>query len=174
MASAPAVVAAPAAFPPQLATLLGDAAKNVAAFGEMAPGVPWSNALLDEMLEGFDRVEHIYAFDRGDVRVSIQAAEQGRKTVHRSLQVQVLVKRSTDSWQYGSISGTSPVTLGFDVFTRDRSGLRAALEYARKKVNLFRKTGFCAPCLTAEPPKKRQRLLHASECIHCLTKKVIG
>ncbi len=47
-----AAAAAPQlALVPQLAQLLGSAADTVAAFGEMAPGIPWSNATLEQMLE---------------------------------------------------------------------------------------------------------------------------
>ena len=53
------------ALPPQLCRRLGDAAPHVAGFCEMAPGIPWSAEILDDMLGGTDLEHKSWQLDSG-------------------------------------------------------------------------------------------------------------
>ena len=160
--------------PPQLALMLGDVAGNVAACAEMAPGVPWSNAILDEMVEDLGYFQKNYPTPDGSthVTVSIVSSQMRLKGETRSeYEVSVCARKAPDIEEAQAPRAHG---LGTSRFPRTREGLREALEFGRAKVNRWMRTGFCKPCADATPPRKRQKLQHASECADCLAGRVMG
>lgn len=131
-----------AALPPQLCQALGDAAPKVAEFCEMAPGVPWSAELLDDMLSGSDLYYRFWRLKSGradgmEIHMSYEVAtRKANKQQIKEIRTRILTKMPREG-----------MTCGFACreFPFDRAGLRHAIEFTQSAVNKLRRKGVC-PC----------------------------
>ena len=152
---------------PQLAQLLGPAADAVATFGEMGPGIPWSNTTLEQMLEDSVYINMREQLDE-DLSVNIMWIESITKRKAGDLQ-QIEVRISTTT--------TGPLIrqpFATKYFPRSVQGLRQAIELSQKQLARMRTYGFC-PCYRqlAPPEKPRLRKGKTGLCTVCILKQCL-
>ena len=171
MASASAAASEPRPavhLPPQLAAALGDQASSVAELCFLAPGVPYSAQLLDDMLADISSDGLVAECEAGGTRVCA--------TVHRyeidgtrtrpgkvGLTARVQGKRAADPTPIVR----EPCRSSPDQ-PADRAGLRAQLEWCRRASSDFIRRGFCDACYDLDPPAKRLRVGGSRECAQCV------
>ena len=115
------------ALPPQLCRRLGDAAPRVADFCEMAPGIPRSAEILDDVLSGTDlnryweldsaRADGMKIQLRYDVDIR-KAKKQTLKEIAARIDTKMLRERR-------------PSCFAAERFPFDRAGLRRAIEFTQ-------------------------------------------
>ena len=162
-----AAAAAPQlALVPQLAQLLGPAADAVAAFGEMAPGIPWSNATLEQILEGGVHFRlHEEVEDDIEIGLTINEESVRRKAFVLHVTIQTSRRQRTGTFQ----------AVAEEDFPRSVQGLRQAIELCQKQLAKIRTHGFC-PCYKRAPAAWRSLRVNATgkcgDCVlqHCLKK----
>ena len=180
------VAEAAAPLPPQLADVLSDNASNVAEMCFLAPGIPWSNQLLDDTLDDVldaqqrqDDNRLVAECIRGGTHV--RAAIVCVATVaHRYqpgkmlLEASVYAKSETDPYDivHNGVQHEAPPQ------PADRAGLRKQIEWCQQKTNNIFRRGFCAPCYDPEGnveqrPRKRLRVGGAQMCSQCMFKRCL-
>ena len=110
-----AAVEAAVQLPPQLAAALGDNASNVAEMCFLAPGIPWSNQLLDDMMADIrnGQIGRIDC-DRNGTMVRVELIlqimmETRRRPRRDTLSANIFVMRSSDrgvpdaDWSFGRL-----------------------------------------------------------------------
>ena len=163
-----ATEAAAQSLPPQLAAALGDNAARVADMCFLAPGVPWSNQLLDDMLADVRQCGTI-DFTNGRNGVIIRVVIRGqvqhatrRRPRTENLEASIYARRRTDPViQMSSYKDSSD-----QPFTR--AGLRKTIEWCQENANNVFRRGFCDPCLDGQRPAKRLRVSGSQVCSSCL------
>ena len=162
--------------PPQLErTVPEPAAASIGKFSEMAPGIPWSNQTLDDMLETLRR-SHI------NTKVVLSPPLTGITRIESDL----FTQRTKKEWKseifavvdYYCGRGSSP---GYPehpahlnkTFPMDRTGLKQAIEYLQSNVQNVKRRGLCETCLAEEPPMKRLRVGGNAFCSKCVLQKAV-
>ena len=164
----PTATEAAVQLPPQLAAALGDNAARVADMCFLAPGVPWSNQLLDDILADLRYSGSItFLSERGGVvaRVMLMAQVQlatRRRPRTETLLATIYTRRSTDAAAQMSLYRDLPDQ------SFNRAGLRKMIEWCQENVNNVHRRGFCNPCLDGQRPAKRLRVSGSQVCSTCL------
>ncbi len=162
--------------PPQLDNVLpGPALLSVNAMCEMAPGIPWSNQILDDLMDtlsnsnifqGINLSPSVGGITRLDVGLFHQRTKvKGKWKMEISARVYYYC---SNQHQRGHESPQSKVT----IFPLERTGVKAAIEFLQATVQNIKRRGLCEPCRTLEPPMKRLRIGSSGLCATCLVKKV--
>ena len=165
------------AIPPQLACKLSDHAAAVQEFSNLAPGIPMTNQMLDDMLETLSlqiiwQVQSVFSppvdgLVRIDVYFQIHEQKIG-KAVTKYIRVGVGCWGGMD---HPVIShGERDFQKRFEF---DRQGLKQAICFAQEKAQNIRRRGFCEPCLKRESPAKRLRVGDTGVCALCLLHKAV-
>ena len=165
------------AIPPQLACKLSDHAAAVQDFCNLAQGIPWTNQMLDDMLEtlAIKPYWQVYSdmlppMDGIVANFDIKEEKIG-KTVKKNIVVQV------GCFCGVSIAGTPAIYKGDGVFEKrfafDRQGLKQAIEFAQEKAQNIKRRGLCETCLKRERPAKRLRVGDTGLCTTCLLHKAV-
>ena len=164
----PTATEAAVQLPPQLAAALGDNAARVADMCFLAPGVPWSNQLLDDMLADVRQCGTI-EFTNGRNGVIIKVTLLGqvlsatrRRPLKENLRATIYTRRRSDppvQMSYYKDSSDQPFT---------RAGLRKTIEWCQENANNVFRRGFCDPCLDGRRPAKRLRVSGSQVCSSCL------
>ena len=152
--------------PPQLANALGDAASNVAELCFMAPGIPWSAQMLDDMLADFHRGgEMTTGCISGDfcIRAAIILKTTRKRPCGESLVAYIQAKRSSDPQPIVHAKVYDAAGQPFD-----RAGLRKQIEWCQQTANDILRRGYCGRCYHGEPPAKRLRVSGTQACGRCL------
>ena len=165
--------------PPQLAqTLPEPAAEMVSQLCEMAPGIPWSNQILDDMMETLKNnatssklalsppVDGITTIE-ADLFCDYQRVKKG-KTEICGIRAVVHYYCGRQN-QHGS---EHPGTFAKS-FPMDRTGLKMAIEFLQASVQNVKRRGYCETCLTSEPPLKRLRVGGSGSCSSCVLQKAV-
>ena len=163
--------------PPQLAAALGDNAARVADMCFLAPGVPWSNQLLDDMLADLRAGRFgLTDCDRNgtSIRVGISlqiVMETRRRPRQETLKAHISVFHPLDrgvrnaAYTFWESAPETP---------SDRAGLRKQIEWCQQTAdNIFRR-GFCNLCSEGnaeQRPAKRLRVSGTQMCSKCLFKR---
>ena len=149
------------AIPQQLARELSDPAIAIQEFCNMAPGIPWSNQILDDMLETLEVLEV--------VSMRTETPGNGLTAISGSLFRARTRKKKTFfamvSFDFGGIQEKE--------FQFDRKGLKEAICFMQQKVQNIKRRGLCEPCNTGEHPKKRLRVGDTGLCASCLLQKSV-
>ena len=148
---------------PQLAEALGHAADIVAAYCEMAPGIPWSDATLEQMLED---LSYFYMEEQLNDNMRLHLNFIGvtfkRKGVEvREMEVGIRTTATDTRIAQVFAMGKFPHTV---------AGLRRAIEFSQKKLTSIRTFGFC-PCYRHGPhAQRRLRIGKTGKCTSCVLK----
>ena len=162
------------ALPPQLEqTLPETAAASVSQFCEMAPGIPWSNQTLDDMVE---------TFKQGSV-LSKTTTAPGFAQINASIfRVSKMVKKEEKVKLNAQVSYCSGHRVnGYETaelfaekkFPLDRNGVKESIEFLQKGVQNLKRRGMCEPCLALERSVKRIRVGETGLCVSCLTRRAV-
>ena len=165
------------AIPPQLAEVLSVQASAVQEFCNMASGIPWTNQMLDDMLEtmAIKSCWQVYSdmsppMNGIVVNFDIKEEKIG-KTVKKFIVPEI------GCWGGGSGAQTPAIYHGDGLFTKrfafDRQGLKQAIEFAQEKTQNMKRRGLCETCLTSERPAKRLRVGNTGLCTKCLLHKAV-
>ena len=162
--------------PPQLVQMLPEsAAASVSPFCEMAPGIPWSNQIFDDMVEtlknqncissklalsppvdGITKIEADLFCDRQKVKKEWKTEILAAVRYYCGLQ----------NRQGYECPGGSEKT-----FPMDRTGVKKAIEFLQASVQNVKRRELRETCLTSEPPMKRLRVGGSSFCSSCVLQK---
>ena len=150
-------------------------ASSVASFCEMAPGVPYSQQLLDDILEDLEESNH---FAKSEDTPGFALIEvRLRRT---ELKIKSVMKHSVEArvaYKAGGINDAPPGVAfqyehasiaGCKEFPFDREGMKAAIEFVKRTVQNLKRRGLCDQCLAAERPRKRLRVAQRGLCGECL------
>ena len=160
--------------PPQLANVLGDAASTVAELCFMAPGVPWSARLLDDLLTDFRHGNAMTATcDSAGACICAVIAQRSLRVTRKQPGGNMLVaylhaKRSNDQrpLMYSRVYYAPDQSF-------DRAGLRKQIEWCQRTANDILRRGFCDHCYDSEPPAKRLRVSGTQCCGRCLFERCL-
>lgn len=162
------------ALPPQLCRRLGDAAPHVAGFCEMAPGIPWSAEILDDMLGGTDLEHKYWQLDSGredGMKIQLRCDVDTRKVKKQTLK-EIVTRVETRMPRE-----RRPSLFAVKAFPFDRAGLRRAIEFTQGVVNKLKQKGFCPCWETYTPPPdldipatKRICVGKTGRCVCCIMK----
>ena len=164
------------AIPQQLALQLSVHAAAVQDFCNMAPGIPWTNQMLDDMLETLEQTNLSSNIEltppvHGLTKIGAYIFRDQRK-VKKEMKSEI---RATVHYYCGH-DGPN----GFEIpntfekmFDCDRAGLKDAICYLQRHVQNVKRRGLCKTCLTAERPTKRLRVSDTNLCGSCLLQKAM-
>ena len=156
------------AIPQQLARELSDPAIAIQEFCNMAPGIPWSNQILDDMLE---TLESEGACTRITTPGKGLTAINGYLCWAKARKKKTIVARVTFDWHICQVHQSGQ--LQQKEFDFDRKGLKEAICFLQQKVQNIKRRGLCEPCNTGEHPKKRLRVGDTGLCASCLLQKSV-
>ena len=165
------------AIPQQLARELSDHAAAVQEFCNMAPGVAWSNQMLDDMLDSLSECSvrtdmKMTPPVQGLTLISVALFRDYRKVKKDVFQREI---RAVVSY-YGGLKGSRGLEIPNTVektFGFDRAGLKDAICFLQRQVQNLKRRGLCQTCLTDERPTKRLRVSDTNLCSHCLLNKAM-
>jgi len=155
----------PPQLPPQLAEMLpGPAALSASRFCELAPGIPFSAEVLDDILNA--GVTECVALPTGfangmNILVGYHVFDHRVVKSVRVKQISATVK----TYLAGNVS---ELFVG-KTFPHDRSGLRHAIEFTQRSVNNLKRKGFC-PCWEIDQDVKRICIAKTGRCAKCIVK----
>ena len=163
------------AIPPQLAEVLSDNATAVQEFCNMASGIPWTNQILDDMMES------LTAEGMVSMRVDMTPPVNGLTSICGTLLLceakvkkpatQNIIARVTFDWHAVDIPEKGQIhEKRFDF---DRKGFKDAICFVQQRVQNIKRRGLCDTCLTAERPRKRLRVGDTGLCTKCLLQKAV-
>ena len=163
------------ALPPQLAHILGDLASNVSEFSELAPGIPVSMEIYEDMFHYLKR-QNICTDEPNTTGFYVQAniLRTVKKRVTTSLIAQVECYSGVKDRGHPSVPdyryelGT---TVASEEFPFTVAGTRAAMDFLTEESNRAKRRGFCSDCLAHTPPRKRLRIAGTSVCAKCVLTK---
>ena len=183
--------AAPTGIPPQLANVLGDAAGNVAGFAELAPGIPASDQILDDMFRDAQDISTCLYVESVDcfegTRVEVRIEPEHKKKVLTGFCADIAYY-SGGTWGVGRMvrsrhardsvwdPSTPANTMVFHTrseFPPTKAGIKQAFDYIKEEVNRINIRGFCAECRNGERQRKRLRVRGAGVCASCVLGKVV-
>ena len=165
--------ASSAALPQQLTDLMiggriGDVAPCVASFSEMAPGIPWSTPVLEEMLEnGVSTLLETVTTGRDGSRISVEFLCGYRKVKKEHIKDSINVQVTTE---FDGVEN-SLYRHGLEEFPHTVVGLRHAIEHGQRVVNKLKRKGYCE-CWKQQGryPVKRLRVGETDRCTKCILK----
>ena len=160
---------------PQLEHVLpGPALLSVNEMCEMAPGIPWSNQILDDLLDTLS-VNNPFVPEiklsppiNGITRIQAGIFRERTKKVKGVWQCRIM---ATVLYYSTDIPNEHPAEMGQKHFPMDRMGMKAAFEFLRTTVQNIKRRGLCEPCHARERPMKRLRVDGTGLCFTCLLKK---
>ena len=173
----PTATEAAVQLPPQLAAALGANAAMVADMCFLAPGVPWSNQLLDDMLVDLRAGRFgLTDCDRHgtSLRVGITlqiVMETRRRPRQETLKAHISVFHPLDrgvrnaAYTFWESAPETP---------SDRAGLRKQIEWCQQTANNIFRRGLCNLCYernAEQRPAKRLRVGGTQMCSDCLFKR---
>ena len=162
------------ALPPQLEqTLPETAAASVSQFCEMAPGIPWSNQTLDDMVKtlkensvlsktttapGFAQINatifHFHKMVKKEEKVELKA------------HVSYCSRRRVNGYEAAELFAENN-------FPLDRNGVKESIEFLQKGVQNLKRRGMCESRLALERPVKRIRVGETGLCASCLMQRAV-
>ena len=165
------------AIPPQLACKLSDHAAAVQDFCNMAPGVAWTNQMLDDMLEGFaeSSVHTEMTFTppvRGLTKISVWLIKTQRKVKKDVMKNEIRATVHYYCGRNGPFGSEDSNNLS-KLVDFDRAGLKDAICFLQRQVQNVKRRGLCEKCLTGERPSKRLRVADTNLCSNCLMNKAL-
>ena len=152
----------------------------VSRFCEMAPGVPWSNLILDDVLENLKRAQGFEIEKVGEEAVGfhkVRSILQIQETENKKPNIKVIVicvQWLKDGPPLDEASGgTYRISIPEyqEQFPHTREGLKAAIQALRQATQNVLRRKPCYEC----PPRKRQRLCvgAAGICGECLVSRCL-
>lgn len=162
------------AIPQQLAEELSDPAVAVQEFFNMAPGIPWTNQILDDMLETLGNQKLVCMFNKMTPPVHgltqfttylVTKEEKVKKTTKRQIEASVQYETTKIIFDVGQIYEKR--------FDFDRKSLKDALCFMQQTVQNIKRRGVCETCNTGERPKKRLCVADTGLCSSCLIHKAV-
>ena len=165
--------------PPQLVqTLPGPAAASVGQLCEMAPDIPWTNQILDDILESLkgdplyisvarpvsSLVDGITKFD------AFLICERHKVKKEMKMEIRAFVRYYCGRQDR---HGYEQPTDFEEFFPMDRTGVKKAIEFLQASVQNVKRRGLCQTCLTSEPPLKRLRVGGSGFCSSCVLQKAV-
>jgi hypothetical protein len=162
--------------PPQLDHVLpGPALLSVNEMCEMMPGIPWTNQILDDLVDTL-RDTNIFQVNNlsppvgGITAITVGLYhERTRVKGKRKMEISARVFYYCSAQSHrGHENPATKVT----IFPLDRTGVKAAIEFLQATVQNIKRRGMCEPCRTLEPPVKRLRVGNSGLCASCLVKKI--
>ena len=162
-----------AALPPQLSSVLGDAAATVCEFTELMPGVPWTTQLMEELSNNINdarcfsvALTHVPGFAKVVARLDlIETKKKKEKTC--AVEARVFCYKVLHPPE-------APYIAKFQTFPHTPQGMKEAFEFLREAVNYVSRRGFCESCLHLERHTKRIRLQGSDVCGECLLKRALS
>ena len=165
------------AIPPQLACKLSVHAAAVQDFCNLAPGIPMTNQMLDDMLQTMaiqrfwqvpsDMSPPVNGLVRIDVYFQIQEEKIGKG-------VKKIILAAVGCWGGTDRPGTTHGERDFEKrFEFDRQGLKQAICFAQETAQNIKRRGICETCLKRERPAKRLRVGDTGLCTQCLLHKAV-
>jgi hypothetical protein len=160
------------ALPPQLEqTLPETAAASVSQFCEMAPGIPWSNQTLDDMVETLKENSVLSKTTWGSASINASIF-RFFKMVKKEEKVELKAHVSYCSGH--RVNGYETAELFAEKkFPLDRNGVKESIEFLQKGVQNLKRRGMCEPCLALERPVKRIRVGETGLCASCLMRRAV-
>ena len=162
------------AIPQQLAEQLSDPAGAVQEFCNMAPGIPWTNQILDDMLDTLRKEKLILVQNK-----IIQPVNGLRLLKAHLMTKEIKVKKTTKQYICATVSYDKQYPY-YDMgqiydklFDFDRRGLKDAICFMQQTVQNIKRRGVCETCNTGERPKKRLCVADTGLCSSCLIHKVV-
>ena len=154
--------------PKQLAGVLGDPAARVAAFTQLAPGIPASKEVIADMFRTL-KTEDIVATTR-DVPGFAQIVTIIFRLFKKKeiIGLQALVRCYT-----GKSPGHEMPYAKLREFEFTTAGTLAAMLYLQEEVNYIKKRGFCPDCLAGRHPVKRIKIQGGGACASCVLGKTV-
>ena len=141
------------ALPPQLAAVLGDNAAMVAAYSELAPGIPASTEVFEDMFRSL-KTDIVSVVDSRNDKMKITA-----RINHVYKKMEIVGLEAIVSCVTG-LDDAGPPEHRYELralavtqeFPFTVAGTKAAIEYIRKETNYAKRSGFCSHCLALERP----------------------
>ena len=160
------------ALPPQLAHLLGDLAPTVSEYSELAPGIPASKEVFEDM---FHMLKH-RCFRSEPTNVTDFHV---RVSITRNFKKQDVTSLLAAVECYSGVNDAGPVSNRYELgmttackeFPFTFAGTRAAIHFLAEEKNYAKRRGFCSDCLAQETPKKRLRIAGTKVCGVCVLTK---
>ena len=160
------------ALPPQLAHILGDLASNVSEFSELAPGIPASKEVYEDMYHYLKRQDICSdTTSTAGFRVEANILRIVKKRVTTSLHAQVECYSGVKDAGPPSYRYEIGTTVAYEEFPFTVAGTRAAIHFIAEEKNYAKRRGFCSDCLAQETPKKRLRIAGTKVCGVCVLTK---
>ena len=160
------------ALPPQLTHILGDLASNVSEFSELAPGIPASKEVYEDMYHYLKRQDICSdTTSTAGFRVEANILRTVKKRVTTSLHAQVECYSGVKDAGPPSYRYEIGTTVACEEFPFTVAGTRAAMDFLAEESNRAKRRGFCSDCLTHTPPRKRLRIAGTSVCAKCVLTK---
>ncbi len=162
--------------PPQLDNVLpGPALLSVNEMCEMMPGIPWSNQILDDLLDTlgdyniFPEINFLPPVN-GITKIEVGLFRQ-RMKVKGGWKMEIDARVS---YYCGHLNQHGHECPGQKekIFPMDRTGVKAAIEFLQTSVQDIKRRGLCEPCRTLELPVKRLLVGSTGLCGTCLMKEV--
>ena len=156
------------AIPPQLARAIPeDAAAVVQEFCMMAPGIPWSSQILDDLLSTSgnsiigSRIEFtppVGGLTKIDADIVLTERSKKKKII------------AFVNYHCGNDNYPNKIE---KVFEFDRDGMKAAICFLQETVQNVKRRGLCETCLEGKPATKRLRVGDTGFCSWCLLAKAV-
>ena len=142
----------------------------------MAPGIPWSNQILNDMLETLkdNRISSKLTLSppvdgittiEADLFCDYQRVKKGKTEIRgiRAVVHYYCGRQNQHGFEHpGSFAKTFPM---------DRTGIKMAIEFLQESVQNVKRRGLCETCLTSESPMKRLRVGGSGFCSSCVLQK---
>ena len=166
------------AIPQQLGHILSDQAAAVQEFCNMAPGIQWSNQILDDMLETLgdscisskiEMTPSVTGLTQIKADLFTEYRKVGRKETKKMIRATVAYYSGRDINSHG-LEFPGHFT---KLFQSDRAGLKDAICFLQQTVQNLKRRGLCETCLTTERPIKRLRVGDTGLCSTCLLHKAV-
>ena len=166
---------------PLASSVPDNVASSIASFCELAPGIPSTQQLLDDMLETME-TDAICARTTdvpGFARIEAYACKVARKAqggpVTTELQAKVIFEAGAinDAPPHYQLEYEHPTTAGEKRFPNNRDGMKGALEFMQTTVHNLKRRGLCGQCLAMARPAKRLRIGGSGLCSACLLKRAV-
>ena len=155
--------------PKQLACVLRDPAERVAAFTQLAPGIPASKEVIADMFRTL-KTEDIVATTRDVPEVAqfvtiICRVFKKKEIIGLQAVVRCYAGKSTP--------GVEMPYAKLREFEFTTAGTLAAMLYLQEEVNYIKKRGFCPDCLAGRYPVKRIKIQGGGACASCVLGKTV-
>jgi hypothetical protein len=166
-------------------TLPEPAAASVSQLCEMAPGIPWTNQILDDMVEALKDqpcipsqltlslpVNGIMSSPVGGITKFEAFLFCARRKVKKEMKTEI---RAVVNYYCGvqNQHGIQCPARFEKTFPMDRTGIKKAIEFLQASVQNLKRKGLCETCMTREPPLKCLRVGGSGFCSSCVLQKAL-